>query len=97
MILIWFFDSDIDKQYAHVSKYLSKSGTDSDDCCPQHSLRSCSLVSKGEMGDSTMRFWIVILMATIAAQVTSGKRLYTALDMKNKFACVAENLKVSYH
>ena len=24
----------------------------------------------------------------------NGKRLYTAIEMKNKFACVAENLKV---
>ena len=38
--------------------------------------------------------YFVIVLASVFPEVTSGKKLYTAIGMKNKFACVAENLKV---
>ena len=39
--------------------------------------------------------YFVIVFASFFPEVTNGKKLYTAIGMKNKFACVAENLKVS--
>ena len=40
--------------------------------------------------------WIyfVFVLASFFSEETNGKKLYTAIGMKNKFACVAENLKV---
>ena len=38
---------------------------------------------------------LTLLVVTLStAPGVNGKRLYTAIEMKNKFACVAENLKV---
>ena len=39
--------------------------------------------------------YFVIIFGAFFPEVTNGKKLYTAIGMKNKFACVAENLKVS--
>ena len=39
--------------------------------------------------------YFAIVFACFFLEVTNGKKLYTAIGMKNKFACVAENLKVS--
>ena len=38
--------------------------------------------------------YFAIVFACFFLEVTNGKKLYTAIGMKNKFACVAENLKV---
>ena len=42
----------------------------------------------------TMWISFAILVATLSIESVNGKKLYTAIEMKNKFACVAENLKV---